>query len=152
MTKHVKLPVVLLATLAFWIMAPELVAAENVCNPCAAKSAKAGSVKNSVNKGFKTFADAAAKGSKLWDDARLGTTGFTCLSGGCHADFENMNFEKNRNFPHLVEMADRVVTLTQIINYCLENPMGGKALKADSDEMTAMAAFYRAYRMRYRNR
>ncbi len=49
-------------------------------------------------------------------------------------------------------MADKVVTLSQIINFCLVNPMAGTALAGESDDMTAMAAFYRHYRMKYRQR
>ncbi len=104
------------------------------------------------SQGYKSLIEASARGIKLWSDPTLGTTGFTCLSGGCHGEYENLGFENNQLFPHYVEMTKRVVTLTQMINYCLVNPMAGKALKSDSDEMTAMSAFYRSYRIQYRNR
>ena len=100
------------------------------------------------------FAGNCPPGCAVEDDHVGGgplTHGIGCdLSGGCHAKFENMHFNKNQNFPHLVSMAGKVVTVTQMINYCLVNPMAGSALEADSDDMTAMSAFLRAYRMRYR--
>lgn len=101
-------------------------------------------------KGFATFNAATSRGVALWNDTTLGTSGFSCLSGGCHADFANLNFDKNQNYPHFVAMTGKVVTLTQIINYCLSNPMAGKPLPADSESMTALAAYYRSYRIRYR--
>jgi hypothetical protein len=109
-------------------------------------------MKKGGDKGFKTFNAASTKGKKLWNDSTLGTTGFTCLSGGCHGDFENLSFETNQTYPHYVEMTEKVVTLTQMINYCLVNPMAGQPLASDSDEITAMAAFFRSYRIKYRNR
>lgn len=106
--------------------------------------------KESASKGFNSFGQAVNEGEKLWNDVNMGTTGFTCLSAGCHANNENMKFDANKTFPHWVEITGKVVTLSQMINYCLENPMKGKALPLDSDKMTAMAAFYRAYRIQYR--
>jgi hypothetical protein len=124
---------------------------KNPCNPCSVKKKSAAApYKAKKAKGFATFNQASAQGKKLWNDSTLGTTGFTCLSGGCHGDFENLSFEKNQLYPHYVEMTEKVVTLTQMINYCLVNPMAGRPLTADSDEMTAMAAFYRSYRMQFR--
>jgi len=97
---------------------------------------------------FKSFQEAAAAGEKLWnDDKNLGTAGVACLS--CHADFELLNLDKRQNFPHFVKMTGDVVTLDQMINYCLLNPMQGKTVAWNSREMTALAAYYRAYRMKY---
>ena len=87
-------------------------------------------------------------GKKMWnDDEGMGKAGVACLS--CHADFEMLNLEQRQNFPHYVKMVGDVVTLDQMINYCLLNPMKGQKLAEDSKEMTAMAAYYRWYRMQY---
>lgn len=130
---------------------------EPECSPCSPPPAATTEptppmtpVKNKKSPGYRSFIQASAEGNRLWNDATLGTTGFTCLSGGCHGDFENLSFDKNQLFPHYIETAHRVATLTQMINYCLVNPMAGQPLPADSDKMTAMAAFYRSYRMQYR--
>ncbi|MBF0453203.1 MAG: hypothetical protein HQL72_00120 [Magnetococcales bacterium] len=121
------------------------------CNGCETTSDGAeSSNRQTESRGFKTFGQASDRGSKLWSDPSLGRSGFTCLSGGCHGEFAHLNFDANQNYPHYVEMTEKVVTLTQMINYCLVNPMAGPPLNADSDEMTAMAAFYRSYRIQYR--
>jgi hypothetical protein len=165
--------VLALTILALWSFFPSSSQAEpatanpchmehkNPCNPCSIKSHNPCNAKHKEHskpmvekqqKGFTSFNTAANKGKKMWNDSHLGTTGFTCLSGGCHGNFENLSLEKNKTFPHYVRMAEKVVTLSQIINYCLVNPMAGSALAEDSDEMTAMAAFYRKYRMQYRQK
>ena len=46
-------------------------------------------------------------------------------------------------------MVGDVVTLDQMINYCMLKPMKGKPFARDSKELTAMAAYFRAYRMQY---
>lgn len=96
---------------------------------------------------FKNFQEAARAGKKMWEDETLGKSGLACLS--CHADHALLNLEKRQNYPHYVEMVDDVVTLDQMINYCMLNPMEGEQIEANSKAMTAMAAYYRAYRMKY---
>ena len=99
------------------------------------------------NGSFRNFQQAADAGKRMWADEALGNSGVACLS--CHADFDLLNLEKRQNFPHYVEMVDDVVTLDQMINYCMLNPMQGEQIDANSKEMTAMAAYYRAYRMKF---
>ncbi|MDX8388971.1 MAG: hypothetical protein R8M38_00635 [Mariprofundaceae bacterium] len=96
---------------------------------------------------FSSFQQAAALGKKMWEDENLGTSGLACLS--CHADHALLNLERNQNFPHFVEMVGDVVTLDQMINFCMLNPMKGKEFDKNSKELTAMAAFYRANRINY---
>ncbi|MDX8410242.1 MAG: hypothetical protein R8J84_09435 [Mariprofundales bacterium] len=130
----------------------------NPCNmnPCAAKSANpcsinpcAADAKKPIRPhAYNGFRQAVAVGKKMWNNEELGTSGVACLS--CHADYELLHFDRNQNFPHYVKMVGDVVTLDQMINYCMLNPMKGKQLDANSKEMTAMAAYYRAYRMQYR--
>lgn len=83
----------------------------------------------------------------MWKDESLGRSGMACLS--CHADHALLNLDRNQNFPHFVKMVGDVVTLDQMINYCMLNPMKGKQFEKNSKELTAMAAYYRAYRMQY---
>jgi len=125
----------------------------NPCNPCAANpcaanpcSADAGPTP--IRKpAFKSFQEAADLGKKMWNDESLGTSGLACLS--CHANYEMLNLDRNQNFPHFVKMTNDVVTLDQMINYCMINPMKGKQFEKNSKELTAMAAYFRAYRMQY---
>jgi len=97
--------------------------------------------------GFDNFRQAADAGAKMWKDDSLGTAGVACLS--CHADNAMLNFDRNQNFPHYVAMVGDVVTLDQMINFCMLNPMQGEPFEANSKELTAMAAYFRAYRMQY---
>jgi len=116
-------------------------------NPCSMNPCSDAKINIRDNK-FKNFQEAVDEGRRLWnDDENLGTAGVACLS--CHADFQLLNLDKHQNFPHFVEMTGDVVTLDQMINYCLLNPMQGKTVEWNSREMTAFAAYYRAYRMKY---
>jgi len=129
--------------------------AANPCNPCSMKAnpcsmnpCSADANKPIRPHAFNSFQEAVDLGRKMWnDDENLGTAGVACLS--CHADYDLLNLEKRQNFPHYVKMVGDVVTLDQMINYCLQNPMKGKQLEKNSKELTAMAAYYRAYRMKY---
>lgn len=160
-----------LATLSFALLAllsitalPSAQAA-NPCNPCAMQNANPCSP-NAVagerddgrmtdangramlrEHAFKSFRQAADNGAAMWKDESLGKAGVACMS--CHSGYDRLNFDRNQNFPHYVEMVGDVVSLDQMINYCMLNPMQGKPFAADSKELTAMAAFYRAYRMKY---
>ncbi len=123
----------------------------NPCNPCSMKPAKGqwGTPGNTPirDHAFDNFSQAVALGRKLWHDEQLGTSGMSCAS--CHSGYEFLHFDRNQNFPHFVKMVGDVVTLDQMINYCMLNPMKGKPFAKDSKELTAMAAYYRAYRMQY---
>jgi cytochrome c len=79
-------------------------------------------------------------GKKLWNDPKLGTSGLSCNS--CHANGMQLNLDKVGPFPHYVAMPNDVVTLDQMINYCMINPMKADAFHWKSREMTAMAAYY----------
>jgi len=123
----------------------------NPCNPCSMKPAKGqwGTPGNTAirDHAFDNFQQAADLGKKMWNDESLGTSGLACLS--CHGDHDLLNLDRNQNFPHFVKMVGDVVTLDQMINYCMLNPMKGKPFAKDSKELTAMAAYYRAYRIQY---
>ncbi len=116
-------------------------------NPCAMNPCAADVKKKIRSDKFKNFQEAAAAGKKLWQDETLGKSGLACLS--CHAGYENLNLEKRQNYPHYVAMPDDVVTLDQMINFCMINPMEGQQIEPNSKDMTAMAAYFRAYRMQY---
>ncbi len=128
----------------------------NPCNPCSMKPANPCSMKQGAAGGntlirphaFDNFAQAVALGRKMWHDEKLGTSGVACMS--CHGDYALLHLDRNQNFPHYVKMVGDVVTLDQMINYCMLNPMKGKQFDKNSKELTAMAAYYRAYRMQYR--
>jgi len=99
------------------------------------------------------FKYAAKRGKALFNDPELGTNGMTCSS--CHKDggtvdaimgemkvkaFENLN----THYPRYVSMMgqiDKVITLDQMVNFCIVNPMGGTALAADSQKLADLVAY-----------
>ncbi|MDQ6975831.1 MAG: hypothetical protein Q9M22_04600, partial [Mariprofundaceae bacterium] len=117
-------------------------------NPCGGSNPCSGSENTPIRShAFNSTDEAISLGKKLWADESLGTSEVACLS--CHADYELLNLDKKEGFPHYVKMVGDVVTLDQMINYCMINPMKGKAFKKNSKEQTAMAAYYQAYRAEY---
>jgi len=116
-------------------------------NPCAANPCSTSANVATRPHAYDNFWQAVAVGRKMWNDESLGTAGVACIS--CHADHELLNLDKNQNFPHFVKMVGDVVTLDQMINYCMVNPMKGKQFEKNSKELTAMAAYYRSYRLQY---
>jgi len=137
-----------------FMAAPSAMAADNPCNPCAMKDVGnpcnpcAASAPTPIRPhAFNSFQQAADLGKTMWNDASLGTSGLSCIN--CHDGYENLNLDKNQNFPHHVNMVGDVVSLDQMINFCMVNPMKGKQFEKNSKELTAMAAYFRAYRMQY---
>ena len=116
-------------------------------NPCSMNPCSTSQRAPIRAKAFKSFGEASSMGKKMWNDENLGTTGLSCAS--CHTDYELLNLGKNQNYPHYVEIVGDVVTLDQMINFCMINPMKAKQFDKNSKELTALAAYFRAYRMEY---
>lgn len=81
---------------------------------------------------------AAKRGKALWGDASLGTTDQSCAS--CHADPAELAGVAHK-YPKYHKMAKKVITLDQIVNLCIVNPMKGKALAWDDQRMADLVAF-----------
>ncbi|MBE7415855.1 MAG: hypothetical protein HS130_11790 [Deltaproteobacteria bacterium] len=77
---------------------------------------------------------------RLWKDTSLGTAGVSCST--CHPDGKDLRAEP---FPRRIEMANDILTLDQMINFCMTFPMKGKPLQWNSREMTALAAYVKAH-------
>ena len=117
-------------------------AKKNPCavkNPCAAKNPCAEKPKPIRKAGIKDSAKLMEMGNKLWNDKKLGTSGAACAT--CHAEGKGL---KKAPFPKYIKMADDILTLDQMINFCLLNPMKGKPLSGNSVEITALAAYAQA--------
>lgn len=108
--------------------------AKNPCggNPCAMKPKPVRKVH------IRDSANLMEMGEKLWNNTKLGTSGMAC--GHCHADGAGL---KTGPFPKYITMADDILTLDQMINFCMINPMKGKPLPWNSEKMTALAAYAR---------
>ena len=83
------------------------------------------------------------EGSRIFHNADLlgGTIGVSCDM--CHPDAANTHPE---TYPKFQVQMGRVALLRDMINWCIENPVRGKPLDADSAEMRALEAYIWAQR------
>jgi cytochrome c len=99
------------------------------------------------------FKFAVKRGKALFNDPGLGTNSMSCNS--CHKDggtvdaimgemkvkaFEDLNV-KYPKYVSMMGQIDKVITLDQMVNYCIVNPMGGKALAADDQRLADLVAY-----------
>ncbi len=111
--------------------------AANPCamNPCAAK--QSGEANILIRKWpLKNYKKVVARGARLWNDTSLGTAGVSCAS--CHPNGALLN---SKPYPKHVKMTEDIVTLDQMINFCMMNPMKAKPLAWNSQKLTALAAY-----------
>lgn len=115
--------------------------AKNACskNPCMKNPCKKMPSKELRNKHFKNEKQAIKYGKKLWKSTKLSSNNLSCNS--CHAGGDQLKL--GTSFPHYVNMTKDVVTLDQMINFCILNPMAGKELKWNSRAMTGIASYYK---------
>ncbi len=114
-------------------------------NPCGVKNpcSTAPDIKPIRSKHTKDYPKLLAMGKKLWNNDSLGKSGLSCMS--CHDDHQDLHPEKGLLWPRYVNMPQDILTLDQMINFCMINPMEGKQLNPNSMKMTAMAAYYTHY-------
>jgi thiosulfate dehydrogenase len=78
-------------------------------------------------------------GRTLWLNAakiKLGTNGLACVQ--CHPNGANTHPE---TYPKFQKQLGKVAAFWEMINWCIKNPLQGKALAADSKEMIALQAY-----------
>jgi cytochrome c len=109
---------------------------KNACNPCASKS----QVTPIRSERIASLDKAVRYGEKLWKNQKLGNSGLSCDT--CHAGGNTYNKTALQAYPHFVSMPNDVVTLDQMINFCMINPMKGDPLSYGSKEMTALSAYF----------
>ncbi|HKZ46716.1 MAG TPA: cytochrome C peroxidase [Thermodesulfobacteriota bacterium] len=118
-------------------------AAKNPCsmkNPCGMKNPCAMKPKPIRKTAITDNAKLIEMGEKLWNDTKLGTSGAACVL--CHPHGKGL---KKVPFPKYLKMPDDILTLDQMINFCMENPMKGKPLAWNSVEITALAAYVQSH-------
>lgn len=90
------------------------------------------------------------RGKGLFMDASLGTTGMSCnschveggMKAGAMGDKEIPPFAHTaKKYPRWFAMAGRVMTLDQVINWCIMKPMEGAPLAWDDQRLTDLAAY-----------
>jgi cytochrome c len=93
---------------------------------------------------------AIMRGKALFVDESLGTNGMSCNS--CHVeggtkpgkmgDMEIPPFTNvAKKYPMYFKMAEKVMTLDQVINWCILTPMEGKPLTWDDQRLTDLTAY-----------
>jgi len=96
------------------------------------------------------LAKSVANGKKLFTDTSLGTSGLTCNS--CHAEGGTKEGKMGETvvpawdnlapqYPKYFKMAERVYTLDQVVQFCIVNPLKGKALAWDAQKLTDLTAY-----------
>jgi thiosulfate dehydrogenase len=77
-------------------------------------------------------------GRDLWHGSNpsMSSNGLAC--GNCHPDAAASN---PHTFPKYQSDLGKVITLREMINWCITVPQGGKPLDVSSDDMTAMEAY-----------
>ncbi len=80
----------------------------------------------------------AKRGYDMWYGARadMSNNGLACAN--CHPDAAATN---PQTFPKFEPQFNRVVPYREMVNWCIQNPQGGKALDVGSEDMTALEAY-----------
>ena len=81
-------------------------------------------------------------GRELWVSGDLGTNGVSCAQ--CHPNGANTHPE---TYPKFQRQVGKVIPLREMINWCLQHPLEGEALKLDDPRMVAIES-YLAYERR----
>ena len=81
----------------------------------------------SVNRGF-----------DIWHGGRADTANNGLACANCHPDAAATN---PQTFPKFMPMFNKVVPYREMVNWCIANPQGGKALDVNGDDMTALEAY-----------
>jgi thiosulfate dehydrogenase len=78
------------------------------------------------------------RGYDMWYGARadMANNGLACAN--CHPDAAATN---PQTFPKFLPMFDKVVAYREMVNWCIENPQGGKAMDVTSADMVALEAY-----------
>ena len=86
----------------------------------------------------KALLAAVDHGRDLWHGSNpsMSSNGLAC--GNCHPDAAASN---PHTFPKFQADVGKVISLRDMINWCITVPQGGKPLDADGDDMIAMEAY-----------
>ena len=93
---------------------------------------------------------AVERGKGLFMDASLGTTGMSC--NGCHVEGGTKSGKMGekeippfmhvaKKYPRYFPMAGTVMTLDQVINWCIMKPMEGKPLAWDDQRLADLSSY-----------
>jgi thiosulfate dehydrogenase len=82
------------------------------------------------------FQTVVKQGRAAFTDPALGSNGVVCAQ--CHPNAANTHPE---TYPKFQKQIGKVISLWEMVNWCLRNPLEGKPLAADDPKMTALVAY-----------
>jgi len=92
--------------------------------------------KEDLKKWDDAFKTVRTAGEKLFHSPSLGKNAVSCDM--CHPNGANTHPE---TYPKFQKQIGKVVTLAEMINWCLRNPLEGEPLAIDDPRMTALQAY-----------
>ena len=80
----------------------------------------------------------AKRGYDMWYGARadMANNGLACAN--CHPDAAATN---PQTFPKYMPQTDRVMAYREMVNWCIQNPQGGKEMDSNSADMVALESY-----------
>ena len=91
--------------------------------------------KKDIDKWDDSFKDAVKQGEKVFHSA-LGSNHVSCDM--CHPNGANTHPE---TYPKFQKQIGRVVTLREMINWCIQNPLEGQPIKMDDPKMILLETY-----------
>jgi len=82
------------------------------------------------------FMSVVNTGRALWTDPGLGTNGVACAQ--CHPNAANTHPE---TYPKFQQQLGKVAAVRDMINWCIQHPLQGKALDVNDAKMVALEAY-----------
>ena len=82
------------------------------------------------------FITVVNEGDQLFHSGKLGENGVSCDQ--CHPNATNTHPE---TYPKFQKQLGKVISLFEMVNWCIQNPLEGKPLAADDPRMTALLAY-----------
>jgi thiosulfate dehydrogenase len=84
----------------------------------------------------KEFMTVVVEGEKLFHSSKLGNNKVSCDQ--CHPNAANTHPE---TYPKFQQQIGKVISLFEMVNWCLRNPLEGDPLAADDPKMVALLAY-----------
>jgi thiosulfate dehydrogenase len=82
------------------------------------------------------FMTVVGEGEKLFHSPKLGTNKVSCDQ--CHPNAANTHPE---TYPKFQQQIGRVISLFEMVNWCIQNPLEGEPLAADDPKMVALLSY-----------
>jgi len=92
--------------------------------------------KEDVERWTKEFMTVVKEGDKVFHSSALGKNKVSCDQ--CHPNAANTHPE---TYPKFQKQIGKVISLFEMVNWCLRNPLEGDPLAADDPRMVALLAY-----------